>query len=138
MSTKTITKTKNISSFSDVRNDENNEDDEYIKMMLLEIDELNKKLNNERQSNNKNDVYIEVLEEELNEIYSKYTKLQNDVKYLENFKEVSKMTNNKTQALIKEKLSNKDKNKYTELPTDELRKIANDRLNVIKQKFNIS
>ncbi len=54
---KVITKTKNIHSFQDVTTDEN-EDCEYIRMMITEIDELNLKLNEERKKNDKNDVYI--------------------------------------------------------------------------------
>jgi hypothetical protein len=41
------------------------------------------------RKNDKNDVYIQILEEELQEIYKKYTKLQEDIKFLEDFKEHS-------------------------------------------------
>jgi|688.fasta_scaffold372407_2 hypothetical protein len=134
---KTITKTRNIHSFQD-SNLEECEDFEYIRMMITEIDELNLKLNDERMKNDKNEVYIQILEEELQEIYKKYTKIQDDIKYLEDFKQHSKMSAENIKNKIKEKISNAKTEKYDKLNTDELRKIAKDRLNILKQKLNVN
>jgi chromosome segregation ATPase len=100
---KTITRTKNISGFQDVREDNSNEDDQYITMMLTEIDELNNKLNEERLKNEQNDTYIQVLEEEIKRIYENYKKVKDDIKLLENYKEISKMTNDNIKKQLKKK-----------------------------------
>ncbi len=134
---KIITKTRNIHSFQD-SNLEECEDFEYIRMMISEIDELNIKLNDERLKNDKNEVYIQILEEELQEIYRKYTKMQDDIKYLEDFKQHSKMSAENIKNKIKEKISIVKTEKYDKLNTDELRKIAKDRLNILKQKLNVN
>lgn len=133
---KTIVKTRNVASFQDV-NEEPTDDDEYFKMMLAEIDELNNKLNEERRSNDKNETYINILEEELKTTYDKYKKLQDDIKYLKDYKEISKMTNEKIKKTIKEKIITSKKDEYKAMDIDDLRKIANDRLNTLKSKYNI-
>ena len=133
---KTITKSRNIASFQDIK-EESTEDDEYIKMMLAEIDELNNKLNEERINNDKNVDYINVLEEELNEIYEKYKRLKDDIKYLEDYKEISKMTSDKIKKTIKEKISTSKKDKYEAMNINDLRKISKERLNILKSKYNI-
>jgi hypothetical protein len=131
---KTIVKTRNIATFQDVNDAD---DEEYIKMMLAEIDELNNKLNEERRSNDKNETYINILEEELKTTYDKYKKLQDDIKYLKDYKEISKMTNEKIKNTIKEKITTSKKDKYEAMNINDLRKIANDRLNTLKSKYNI-
>ena len=105
---------------------------------MLEIDELNIKLQLERNNNEKNNAYIEVLEEELEKLYKKYEKLSGDIKYLEDFKNVSKLSNEKIKNTIKAKLSSTNKDKYDKLPTDDLRNIANQRLQSLKEKLNIN
>ena len=107
-------------------------------MMITEIDELNLKLNEERKKNDKNEAYIQILEEELQEIYKKYTKLQDDIKYLEDFKQHSKMSAENIKNKIKEKITTSKTDKYEKLNTDELRKIAKERLNTLKQKLNVN
>lgn len=140
MATKTITKTKKIYGMDDIKEKSNDDDDdiEYIQMMMLEIDNLNQKLQSERNNNEKNDAYIEVLEEELENIYKRYEKLSGDIKYLEDFKNVSKLSNEKIKNTIKAKLSSTNKDKYDKLPIDDLRNIANQRLQSLKEKFNIN
>ena len=133
---KTITKSRNIATFQDM-NEDTHEDEEYIKMMLAEIDELNNKLNEERRSNDKNETYINILEEELKTTYDKYKKLQDDIKYLKDYKEISKMTNEKIKKTIKEKIITSQKDEYKAMDINDLRKIANDRLNTLKSKYNI-
>ena len=134
---KVITKSKNIHCFQDSGENES-EDCEYIRMMITEIDELNLKLNEERKKNDKNEAYIQILEEELQEIYKKYTKLQDDIKYLEDFKQHSKMSAENIKNKIKEKITTSKTDKYEKLNTDELRKIAKERLNTLKQKLNVN
>ena len=141
MATKTITKTKKIYGMEDIKeksNDDIDDETEYIQMMMLEIDELNIKLQLERNNNEKNNAYIEVLEEELEKLYKKYEKLSGDIKYLEDFKNVSKLSNEKIKNTIKAKLSSTNKDKYDKLPTDDLRNIANQRLQSLKEKLNIN
>jgi hypothetical protein len=133
---KTITKTRNVASFQDTQ-ESNDEDEEIYKMMLTEIDELNNKLNEERLSNEKNESYILVLEEELKETYEKYKKLKDDIKHLEDYKQISKMTNEKIKETIKQKMNVSTKDKYKKMDINELRKIANDRLKTLKSKYNI-
>lgn len=136
---KTITRQKNIASFQDVAN-ETNEDEQtnYVKLMINEIDELNNKLNEERNNNDKNEAYILTLEEDLTNIYNKYKKLKEDINYLENYKELNKMTNEKIKNTIKEKIGGfKSENKYNKMNMEELRKIANDRLKSLKNKLNV-
>ena len=133
---KTIVKTRNVASFQDVI-EESTDDEEYIKLMLFEIDELNNKLNEERRSNDKNETYINILEEELKITYEKYKKLQDDIKYLKDYKEISKMTNEKIKKTIKEKITTSKKDEYKAMDINDVRKIANDRLNTLKSKYNI-
>lgn len=133
---KTITKSRNIATFQDI-NEDTHDDEEYIKMMLAEIDELNNKLNEERRNNDKNESYINILEEELKNTYEKYKKLQDDIKYLKDYKEISKMTNDKIRNTIKEKITTSKKDKYEAMNINDLRKIGNERLNILKSKYNI-
>jgi NADH dehydrogenase FAD-containing subunit len=90
--------------------------------MLAEIDELNNKLNEERRSNDKNESYINLLEEELKIIYEKYKKLQDDIKYLKDYKEISKMTNEKIKKTIKEKIITSKKDEYKAMDINDLKK----------------
>ena len=106
-------------------------------MMLTEIDELNNKLNEERLKNEQNDTYIQVLEEKIKRIYENYKKVKDDLKLLENYKEISKMTNDKIKKTIKDKISTSKKDKYEAMNIDELRKIAKERLSSLKHKYNI-
>ena len=135
---KTITKSRNIASFQDIKEDKSEtEDDEYIKLMMVEIDELNNRLNEERINNDKNVDYIQVLEQELSDTYEKYKKLKDDIKYLEDFKEISKMTSDKIKKTIKEKISKSKQDTYEILNINDLRKISKEKLNTLKAKYNI-
>jgi len=57
---------------------------------------------------------------------------------LEDFKQHSKMSAENIKNKIKEKIHTSKTDKYEKLNTDELRKIAKDRLNTLKQKLNVN
>ena len=57
---------------------------------------------------------------------------------MEDFKQHSKMSAENIKNKIKEKITTSKTDKYEKLNTDELRKIAKERLNTLKQKLNVN
>jgi hypothetical protein len=141
----TLLKTKqktNIRTFEDMKKDEIESDEEestekYLLECITEIETLNKYLIEEKQKNEKNDDYIKIIEDEYKILGEKYKNINNDLKQLQEHKEISKMTDKNIKEKIKAKLGTIKETPYNKLSVDELRKISNERLKQLKKLNNI-
>jgi len=140
-SLKTKQKT-NIRTFEDMKKDEIESDEEestekYLLECITEIETLNKYLIEEKQKNEKNDDYIKIIEDEYKILGEKYKNINNDLKQLQEHKEISKMTDKNIKEKIKAKLGTIKETPYNKLSVEELRKISNERLKQLKKLNNI-